>query len=301
MAANAELMFHLSDPIARIVARWFTIDAELALVLARVITVAGTLLVLLLIYRGLTHVIDRVILARQGEATSLRAQRVRTLGPLLTNTARWVMLFVALIIVLREFGIDVQALLVSAGVLGLALSLGAQTLIRDVITGFFLLFEGLVAVGDTIEVGPHTGVVEGIGLRVTKVRMLNGALRVVPNGQLTEFTNYSQGWARAVVEVGVPYDMDVKKAIAVLERVGADWAAQTDVALDVPQAQGILRFGEADVVLRLLARVDPSRRFDAEMELRQRIKEAFDRERIPVPFVRRVMYLREDATKEPTA
>jgi moderate conductance mechanosensitive channel len=295
-------MEQLSDPLARIVARWFTIDPELALVLARVVSITGSLLVLLLIYRGLSHLIDRMILARQAEApTSLRVQRVRTLGPLLTNTARWVILFVALIIVLREFGIDVQALLVSAGVLGLAVSLGAQTLIRDVITGFFLLFEGLIAVGDTIEVGPHTGVVEGIGLRVTKVRMLNGALHVVPNGQLTEFTNYSQGWARAVVEVGVPYDVDVKKAIAVLERVGTDWASQTGMALDVPQAQGILRFGEADVILRLMARVDPTRRFDAEMELRRRIKEAFDREHIPVPFIRRVMYLREDVAKESTA
>jgi moderate conductance mechanosensitive channel len=291
----------LSDPIARIVARWFTIDPELALVVARVVSVAVSLLVLLLIYRGLTHLIDRVLLARQTEAPpSLRAQRVRTLGPLLTNTVRWVILFVALIIVLREFGIDVQALLVSAGVLGLAVSLGAQTLIRDVITGFFLLFEGLIAVGDTIEVGPHTGVVEGIGLRVTKLRMLNGALRVVPNGQLTEFTNYSQGWARAIVEVGVPYDMDVKKAVALLERVGAEWASQTEMALDAPQAQGVVRFGEADVVLRLMARVDPTQRVDAEMELRRRIKEAFDRERIPTPFVRRVMYLREDAAKEST-
>jgi moderate conductance mechanosensitive channel len=293
-------MSQLSDQVARIVARWFTIDPELALVVARVVSVAGTLLILLLIYRGLTHLIGRILLAQQTEAPpSLRVQRVRTLGPLLTNAVRWVVLFVALIILLREFGIDVQALLVSAGVLGLAVSLGAQTLIRDVITGFFLLFEGLIAVGDTIEVGPHTGVVEGIGLRVTKLRMLNGALRVVPNGQLTEFTNYSQGWARAIVEVGVPYDMDVKKAVAALERVGAEWASQTGMALDAPQAQGVVRFGEADVVLRLMARVDPTQRVDAEMELRRRIKEAFDRERIPAPFVRRVMYLREDAAKEP--
>jgi moderate conductance mechanosensitive channel len=293
-------MQQLSDSLAHVVARWFAIDAALALVVARAMSIAGSLLILVLVYRGLTHLIDRMLLARQAEApASLRAQRVRTLGPLLTNAARWLVLFVALIIVLREFGIDVQALLVSAGVLGLAISLGAQTLIRDVITGFFLLFEGLIAVGDTIEVGPHTGVVEGIGLRVTRMRMLNGALRVVPNGQLTEFTNYSQGWARAVVEVGVPYDMDVKKALAVLERVGADWASETGMALDLPQAQGILRFGEADVGLRLMARVEPTRRFDAEMELRRRIKEAFDRERIPAPFIRRVMYLREDAAKEP--
>ncbi|MBI4610620.1 MAG: mechanosensitive ion channel family protein [Candidatus Rokubacteria bacterium] len=123
-------------------------------------------------------------------------------------------------VILREVGIDIQAILVSAGVLGLAISLGAQSLIKDVITGFFPIFEALIAVGDTIEVGPHAGTVEAVGLRVTKLRTLNGAQRVIPNGELTQFTNYNRGWARAVVDVGVGYDADVRRALSVLEAVG---------------------------------------------------------------------------------
>ncbi len=274
-------------------------DPALALVLTRIGSVAGALLVLFAVYRLLAHVVDRLLIEREGETRlSPRVQRARTLGPLLNNTIRWIFLFVGFIIVLREFGVDVQALLVSAGVLGLAVSLGAQTLIRDLITGFFLLFEGLIVVGDTVEIGPHIGVVEAVGLRVTKVRMLNGALRVFPNGQLTEFANHTRDWARAVVEVGVPYDVDVKKALAVLQRVGSAWAAETEIALDTPQAQGIIRFGDGDAVLRLMAKVDPSRRFDAELELRRRIKEAFDREQIPLPSIPRTVLVRQNGTKE---
>lgn len=285
--------------LARVVSRWARVDPVMAHVLSRLGSVVGALLALLLVYRVLVHLVDRLVAEREGETPiSPRVQRARTLGPLLKNAIRWVFLFVGFIIVLREVGVDVQALLVSAGVLGLAFSLGAQTLIRDFIAGFFLLFEGLIAVGDEIDVGQYSGVVEAVGLRVTKVRMLDGALRVFPNGQLTEFANRNRDWARAVVEVAVPYDADVKKAIDVLQRVGGAWAAETEVALEAPQAQGIIRFGAGDVVLRLMVKVDPARRFATELELRRRIKEAFDRERIPLPSIPRTLPVRQDGAKE---
>lgn len=290
------------NPLAWLLARWEAVDPSLAHVLVRTGSIVGALLVLLIVYRVLAHLVARLLVEREGEAgLSPRVQRARTLGPLLTNTLRWVFLFVAFVIVLREMGVDVQALLVSAGVLGLAFSLGAQSLIRDLISGFFLLFEGLIAVGDTIEVGPHTGVVEAVGLRVTRVRMLNGALRIVPNGQLMEFANLNREWARAVVEVPVPYEADVKKAMAVLQQVGSAWAAESRIALDAPQAQGIIRFGDGDAVLRLLAKVDPAWRFDAELDLRRRIKEAFDREGIPLPSFSRTVLVRRDGSKEQPA
>ena len=190
---------------------------------------------------------------------------------------------------------DVQALLVSAGVLGLAIGLGAQTLIKDVITGFFILFEGLINVDDVIEVGPHTGTVEAIGLRVTKMRMLNGALRIVPNGELTQFANHNRDWARAVVDVGVAYDTDVQRALETMERTAAEWARGSGQALEPPQAQGIIRFADSDLVLRLVVKVRPTARFEAEVALRRRIKEAFERESIRLPAPQRVVYLRNEA------
>ena len=111
------------------------------------------------------------------------------------------MAFLVVVVILQEIGIDVRALLVSAGVVGVAIGLGAQSLIRDVIMGFFILLENLIAVGDVIEVGPHTGVVESVGLRVTKIRKFSGELRIIPNGELTAFGHHTAGWARLVVEV----------------------------------------------------------------------------------------------------
>jgi small conductance mechanosensitive channel len=174
----------------------------------------------------------------------------------------------------------VQAIVVSAGVLGLVIGLGAQALIRDLLTGIFLLFEGLVAVGDVIQVGAATGTVESIGLRVTKLRLQDGSLRIVPNGALAEFTSFSAGWGRAIVEVAVPHDVDVDRALAVLRRVGEEWARETGAALDAPAVEGIMRFSGGDAVLRLTVRVDAARRLDAENDLRRRIRAAFDREHL---------------------
>src|SRR5204863_314578 len=130
-----------------------------------------------------------------------------------------------------------------------------------------------------IKVGDQMGTVESIGLRVTRLRMLDGAIRVVPNGLLTDFANYSAGWARAVVEVAVPRTVDVERALAALREVADAWARETRASLEPPVAQGIIRFsGGGDAVLRLMARVESSRRQDAELELRRRIRQAFERE-----------------------
>ena len=126
------------------------------------------------------RLIDRLV--QRVAAHHLDTARSRTLGSLLTSVVRWVLAFVVLVLVLGEVGVDVQAIVVSAGVLGLVIGLGAQALIRDLLTGIFLLFEGLVAVGDVIQVGAATGTVESIGLRVTKLRLQDGSLRIVPNG-----------------------------------------------------------------------------------------------------------------------
>ena len=136
---------------------------------------------------------------------------MRTLSSLLVSVARWTVGFVVVVIALRELGVDVGAIVVSAGVLGIGIGLGAQSLIRDVITGVFLLFEDLIHVGDVVQIGAYTGTVESTGLRVATVRLDDGALRVVPNGQLTEFANYSLGGARAIVDVPVAREVPVAR------------------------------------------------------------------------------------------
>lgn len=263
--------------------------------LARALVILAAVLLAVLAYRAAVHLVERVLRPLEGASDyPTKVQRARTLGPLMKNVIFYTITFVAVVVVLREVGVDVQALLVSAGVLGLAVGLGAQTLIKDVITGFFILFEGLIGVGDVIEVGGHTGTVEAIGLRVTKLRLLNGAQRVIPNGEITQFVNYNRGWGRAVIDVSVGYDTDVQRALAVLERVAAEWAAETGRALEPAEAQGIVRFGESDLGLRLSVKVDAGQRFAAETDLRRRIVDAFAREGISFP--QRVVYVQERAS-----
>jgi moderate conductance mechanosensitive channel len=181
-------------------------------------------------------------------------------------------------------------------VVGLAVGFGAQTLVKDVIAGFFLLFEGLIAVGDVITFGNSAGVVEEVGLRVTKYRTFSGELWVIPNGEIRAFGNSSRQWMRAVVAVGVAYEQDVGKAMHVLEEVGKAWADERrHVVLEPPQVQGILSFDQSAITLRLVIKVRPSQQSAAEWELRRRIKDAFDSEGIELPFPRRVLPTRPEA------
>ena len=287
-------MSSLGEAVGALLGRLVHLEGPMVALLARVLVMLAALGLAVLAYRAATHLIDRILRPLEGASDyPAKVQRARTLGPLMQNVARYALAFVALVVMLREVGVDIQALLVSAGVLGLAVGLGAQTLIKDVITGFFILFDSLIGVGDVIEVGGNTGTVEAIGLRVTTLRMLNGAQRVIPNGELTQFSNFNKGWARAVVDVSLGYETDVRHALAALDRVGQEWATDTGLALEAPEAQGVVRFGESDLGLRLMVKVDAARRFDVEIELRRRIKDAFERERIPFP--QRIVYLQSKA------
>ena len=288
-------MSAFAEAVSALRGRFAHLEGPPVALVARVLVMLAALGLAVLAYRAAAHLVDRLLRPPEGASDyPAKTQRARTLGPLMKNVARYTLAFLALIIILREVGVDIQALLVSAGVLGLAVGLGDQTLIKDVITGFFILFESLIGVGDVIEVGGNTGTVEAIGLRVTRLRLLNGAQRVIPNGELTQFSNYNKGWARAVVDVSLGYETDVRHALTVLERVGGEWASDTGFALEPPLAQGIVRFGESDLGLRLIIKVEPARRFDSEIELRRRVKEAFERERISFP--QRVVYVQGKAS-----
>ena len=278
----------LLEELSLLAARTLSLGEDAAHVLARIAAIAGAVLVGWAGYHLVTIVIRRLLEPLVGTTDyPARAQRARTLGPLLTSTARYMVAFLVAVVVLQQIGIDVRALLVSAGVLGVALGLGAQSLIRDVIMGFFILLENLIAVGDVIEVGQHTGVVESVGLRVTKIRKFSGELRIIPNGELTAFGHHTAGWARLVVEVSIDYEEDVDRALRVLSEVGKALAgAHPAMVLEPPTAEGILRFGQsgaAEAVLRLYARIVALEKAPLEFEARRRVKEAFATHGIRTP------------------
>lgn len=262
----------------------------------RIVLILGAgLVVLRLIRRATNRWIEGV---QELEARDPRRQRATTLGNLLQSMAEYVVWPIVAIMVLSEVGLDVGALLATAGVAGLAIGFGAQTLVKDVIGGIFLLFDDIIHVGDLVNIGGTTGTVEEIGVRLVKVRKFDGELVMIPAGEIRTFGNRSVNWARVVVPVGLSYDQDVDAVLPVINEVAQAWASENEAILleDEPQVQGLLDFGDSSVTARVVVQVQPGEQFAAERELRMRLKRAFDERGVEIPFPQRTVHVLKDAS-----
>jgi small conductance mechanosensitive channel len=227
-----------------------------------------------------------------------RISRANTLIPLLKSVSKYVIYFIAGVMVLKELGVDTTAIIASAGVIGLAVGFGAQSLVKDVLSGAFLLFEGIISVGDSVNVGEHSGTVEVIGLRNIHLRKFSGELRVIPYGEVASFGNFNKGYMRAIVKVGVAYEQDVEKGMKALEEIADKWAEENkDIVLEAPIVQGVLSLGSSEVTLRVSIKVKPMTHWGAERELKRKIKDTFDKKGIEIPFPRQVVYLKKEEVK----
>jgi small conductance mechanosensitive channel len=212
-----------------------------------------------------------------------REQRARTAAKLVRNVGRAVLTVVAVLMLLNQLDFNISPLLASAGVVGLAISFGSQSLVRDYVTGFFLQLEHQFALGDVVRIGTAEGTVENITLRLVYVRDSSGGLHMIPNGQINQVVNLTRSWARVAQDVNVAWS-DSDRAAEALRRAAASMADDkgfTDALLDPPRVTGIERLTGATVTLRTVARVDPYRREDVARELRRRIKEELDRAGVP--------------------
>ena len=224
--------------------------------------------------------------------------QANTLIPLFQRISKYVIYFITGVIVLRELGIDTTAIIASAGVVGLAVGFGAQSLVKDILSGAFLLLEGTISVGDSVNVGEHSGTVEVVGLRNIHLRKFSGELRVIPYGEVTNFGNLNKGYMRAIVEVGVAYEQDIEKGMKALEEIADKWTEENkDIVLEPPIVQGVLSLGSSDVTLRIAIKVKPMTHWGAERELMRKIKDTFDKKGIEIPFPRQVVYLRKEGEK----
>lgn len=224
----------------------------------------------------------------------LEARKARTLEALLKSILRYTIYFLVAVSIIDALGVPTSSIIASAGIVGLAVGFGAQNLVRDVLTGFFILFEDQFSVGDYIETAGVAGVVEEVGLRVTKLRDFSGVLHIVPNGAVDKVTNHSRGHMRAMVDVSVAYEEDPEAVRRVLDSVAAEMAHDNPDVVEGPRVLGISEFSESGVVFRVFAQTRPMQQWEVERELRRRIKLAFDRENIEIPYPRRVMIKRDD-------
>lgn len=277
-------------------------DNEFREILLWVRTSGLRLLVILigsvLLVRLLGVLADRILrlMVNGGEpAVTEREKRARTLASVLRAVGTTLVLTIAVMMALREIGLDITPLIAGAGVAGLAIGFGAQSLIKDVIAGFFILLEDQFHVGDVIQVGEVGGQVERMSLRMTILRDLKGTVHFIPNGEIKIASNLTKEWSRAVLEVGVSYDEDVDRVMAILTEVAqslADDQTFGKLVLEPPQVVGVEALADSQVTIRLLARTLPLKQWDVARELRRRIKVRFDQEGVQIPYPHRVVITR---------
>jgi small conductance mechanosensitive channel len=217
-----------------------------------------------------------------------RKQRAETVGSVLRSVASIVVFGIAFVTVLEKLGIPIGPLLASAGVAGVALGFGAQSLVRDFLSGIFMILEDQYGVGDLIDTGAAVGTVEEVTLRVTRLRDGSGVVWYVRNGEILRVGNHSQGWSTAVVDVSVAYNEDIPRVQEIIRAVAETMAADEewdDKIVEDPLVAGVESVTGNAVTIRVIIKTRPNEHFGVQRELRERIKEAFDREgiRVPVP------------------
>lgn len=259
--------------------------------------VAFALLLALIAIAIVTRIKRRWVASVQDNpATDKRRQRVLTTADILGSLARYTIWAITAVTVLGLIGFDIRALLAGAGIAGLAIGFGAQTLVKDVISGFFLLFDDTLGSGDLIRMNDEVGVVEYVGLRLIKVRKFNGELLMIPCGELRTFGNQSIGFARVIVNVGLSYEADIDETIRALEDVAEEWAeteeAKAVMVEEAPQVQALTELGDSAVMARIIVQVRPGEQFEAERTIRALVKRRFDERGVEIPFPRRTVYVK---------
>ncbi len=241
-------------------------------------------------FRG--QLVDTLSIADKRERA---AQRARTLGATIASVLSIVIYAIAIMLCLAELEVNLGPILAGAGIAGVALGFGAQSLVRDFLTGIFIVIEDQYGVGDVVDVGEASGTVEEVTLRVTRIRGLDGTVWHVPNGEIKRSGNKSQYWARVILDVPVAYDADIAAASALIKQV-ADcvWrGAKKDFVLPEPEVWGVEDFGADSIAIRLAVKTLPGSQWAVARELRAQLKEAFDREGFEIPFPQRTVWLRE--------
>ena len=224
-----------------------------------------------------------------------RAKRARTLGAVVSKVATVLVVGVAVLMVLREFRVDIAPVLTGAGIAGLAVGFGAQTLVRDIISGFFLILEDQVRVGDVAAINGVGGLVEAINLRTIVLRDAEGTVHVFPNGAITTLANRSKDYSYYVIDLGISYREDPDRIAALLRDVGAKLQADPKfgpLILEPIEILGVDAFADWSVMLKLRIKTMPLKQWDVGRELRKRIKKAFDENGIEMPFPERVVTVR---------
>jgi small conductance mechanosensitive channel len=274
------------------------------------------ILLIAFVLRALTHrainklaaktaasTVPRVLAGRTGAAlesplllSERRQQRMDTVASVLRSVASVAIFAIAIALVLDELGVNLAPIVASAGIVGVAVGFGAQNLVKDFLSGMFMIMEDQYGVGDVIDAGEATGTVEAIGLRTTRLRDVNGVVWYIRNGEILRIGNMSQGWARAVLDIPVSYREDVRAVRELIKKTADElWRDENfrDLVLEEPEVWGVEALGAESVVIRVATKTAPLKQWDVARELRERIKAAFDGANVEIPLPQRSVWVRD--------
>lgn len=264
--------------------------------------IIGNIVLRILIRRVVNQVVNGVKKAHNVDETkeltsspvqALRAvQRTRTLGSVLNNTATWVIVMVVIILVLTELGFSVTALIASAGIIGAALGFGAQSLVKDILNGLFMVFEDQLGVGDVVDLGVASGVVERVGIRITEVRDVSGTLWFVRNGEILRVGNHTQDWSRVILDLPVPYESNIDEIQTLLLDAAKAFAASQEwkrKVVEEPEIWGVQSLTAEAITLRLVVKVRAGEQWAAQRALYRVLKETLDKRKVDIPPLNRMV------------
>ncbi|MED4014833.1 mechanosensitive ion channel family protein [Sutcliffiella cohnii] len=261
-------------------------------ILAVVGTVILKLVIILIAYgivKSLGTKLIKSLFERAEERQNLTRGRSKTLEKLVINIFTYTLMFFLFILVLENvFKVEATPILAGAGIVGLAIGFGAQGLVSDVVTGFFLLLEKQVDVDDYVTTAGFSGIVEEVGLRTTKIRDFDGTLHYIPNREISSLSNHSRGNMRALVDISISYDDNIDKAMMVLQKVCDRFAQEEEAIKEGPNVVGVQSLGDSDVVIRIVAKTENMEQWAVERKLRKAMKEALDANGIEIPFPHQV-------------
>lgn len=209
--------------------------------------------------------------------------RVKTIGQMTKAVSKVGVYFIAIMLVLSVLEVNTASIIATAGIGSLAIGFGAQSLVKDIITGFFILWENQYAVGDLIVTEGYQGYVEELGIRITKLRDFDGTLHIIPNGTITTVSNQSRGPIRAWVQIKIALDEDIERAIEILQEAVTEYGEQHDYIIDKPIVQGVSNLGEFYAELQIYSTTKPDYQWSVERDLRRVAREAFNKNNIEIP------------------
>jgi small conductance mechanosensitive channel len=287
----------LLDRIASHIPAW-----DAAMVGVRVLLIALLAFLLLRALRAGVRKFERHLAQAHDAAAVEHAKRARTLGDLMHNVVNLVIVAIAILMVLQELRVNIMPILTGAGIIGLAVGFGAQTLVKDVISGFFLILENQVRVGDVAKINGTGGLVEAINLRTIILRDESGAVHVFPCGSVNTLANLSKDYSYALLDIQVAYKHDTDEVVGVMQTVSAAMQESSEYGaamLEPLEVIGVEGFGDASVTIRVRMKTLPLKQWQTAREFRRRLKKAFDEAGIELPFPQRDILVRRMSTVEP--